>query len=77
MVECVAGSIPAKAPIDNFGGYMMINAKNNKQTVSVNVETDINSEISNRVETAINECIKCASKEFLRNISVEFSVTVK
>ena len=56
---------------------MMINAKNNKQTVSVNVETDINSEISNRVETAINECIKCASKEFLRNISVEFSVTVK
>ena len=77
MVECVAGSISAKAPIDNFGSYMMINAKNNKQTVSVNVETDINSEISNRVETAINECIKCASKEFLRNISVELSVTVK
>ena len=43
MVECVAGSIPAKAPIDTFGGYLMINAKNNKQTVSVNVETDINS----------------------------------
>lgn len=46
-------------------------------TVSADIDTDINAEVHSRVEKAINECIQGASKDFLRNISVDFAVKVQ